>query len=145
MRDYAKLVEWLRADVLCTYEEEKHMQGLAADAIEALQRACSNYAEQNEELQQEYDSIAESFNEAVELLHNRQPKWIPVNERLPRADRAEQVLINLHYPDGSNEVSLGEHWNCPDIPEEDGWGGFGGNGVVTHWMPLPEPPKGDEA
>ena len=69
------------------------------------------------------------------------PKWIPVTERLPRADRAEQVLINLHYLDGSNEVSLGEHWNCPDIPEEDGWGGFGGNGVVTHWMPLPEPPK----
>lgn len=46
MSDYTKLIEWLRADVLCTYEEEKHMQGLAADAIEALQRACANYAEQ---------------------------------------------------------------------------------------------------
>ena len=87
----------------------------AADAIESLQRACANYAEMATE-----------------------QEWIPVTERLPGA---EQVLINLHYQDGSNEVSLGEHWNCQDIPEEDGWGGFGGNGVVTHWMPLPTPPK----
>ena len=127
--DYPKLINNLR--YYATSELDKtaetqyaHWASIslqAADAIQALQRACANYAEMATE-----------------------QEWIPVTERLPRADRAEQVLINLHYPDGSNEVSLGEHWNCPDIPEEDGWGGFGGNGVVTHWMPLPEPPKEEQ-
>jgi len=65
--------------------------------------------------------------------------WVPCTERLPRG--GSQVLICLEYPDGSQEVSLGEYWGKAKGIEH-GWGGFGGNGIVTHWMPLPTPPKG---
>ena len=112
-------------DVGCLFRE-------AADAIEELQAAVAGY-----EATIDVEFVKENGHERIRFV----PKWIPVTERLPKAG---QVLINLHYQDGYNEVSLGEHWNCPDNPMEDGWGGFGGGGVVTHWMPLPEPPKEDE-
>ena len=72
--------------------------------------------------------IAEEAADAIKS------EWIPCAERLPNG--GEQVLICLEYPDGSKEVTLGEHW---DKANENGWGGFGGNGVVTHWMYLPQP------
>ena len=75
--------------------------------------------------------IAEEAADAIKS------EWIPCAERLPYG--GEQVLICLEYPDGSKEVSLGEYWD-----KGNGWGGFGGNGVVTHWMYLPQPPKEEE-
>ena len=37
-----------------------------------------------EELSREYESIAASLNESVELVQKlQQPRWIPVSERLP--------------------------------------------------------------
>ena len=65
-------------------------------------------------------------------------RWVSVKTQLPLG--GEQVLICLQYPDGNQEVTLGEYWDKAD-GEEHGWGGFGGNGVVTHWVPLPGPPK----
>lgn len=131
--EYTELVEALRLEVDCA-KKLYHFQGVpgycvllsaAADAIEELQQIADHYQEEAKDWYLAYMSTLPG-------------RWLSVEEVLPGA---EQVLINLHYPDGSNEVSLGEHWNCPDIPEEDGWGGFGGNGIVTHWMPLPAPPK----
>ena len=60
-------------------------------------------------------------------------EWIDVKEKLPRDDnhvlcctetknKAKNVIIG-YYMDGA--------WRC------------GMNRNVTHWMPLPEPPKGE--
>ena len=73
-------------------------------------------------------------------------KWIPVTERLPmynvdvlvyRPAMAMKVLVSSYegyYGEDDNE------WH-------EGWvrygKGLGGNSVITHWMPLPEPPKGE--
>ena len=56
-------------------------------------------------------------------------RWIPVTERLP--DRWQNVLSVSKY---------GKH--CVDYVFTDGswWSGR----EVTHWMPLPEPPKEDD-
>lgn len=87
-------------------------------------------------------------------------RWIPVEERLPennhKKGRAGDVLCYVPPRDGclQNGVYLGkmEHivaddgsgnfWNLK-TPESDwallGWSYFE-QPVVTHWMPMPEPP-----
>ena len=65
-------------------------------------------------------------------------RWIPVTERLPY-DPTERVLV---------KVKAGNVLGSPDIDtdrfdhnEIGGWLRWGY--AVTHWMPLPEPPKED--
>lgn len=55
-------------------------------------------------------------------------KWISAKERLPR--NLDDVLVL--YENGNMEVSC---------RYSDGWLMERKWGPVTHWMPLPEPPK----
>lgn len=54
--------------------------------------------------------------------------WISVKDEMP--DTGVSVLV---YGDGSG-ISLGVYWKW-------GWTTTGYYNAVTHWMPLPEPPK----
>lgn len=115
----------------------------------------------NPEHREHYDSI-ETVNEACRMGMEalKRTRWIPVEERLPEKNRkkgrAGDVLCYVPPRDGclQNGVYLGklEHivaddgsgnfWNLK-TPESDwallGWSYFE-QPVVTHWMPLPEPP-----
>ena len=56
-------------------------------------------------------------------------EWIPVTERLPE----EYKAVFVCYKSGTvyiNYIRQGGKWNC--IGDD-----------ITHWMPLPEPPKED--
>ena len=57
-------------------------------------------------------------------------EWISVDDRLPKP--FESVLV---FRDG--KISI-------DYNEGNGWFAYDFNGKrVTHWMPLPKPPKGE--
>ena len=62
-------------------------------------------------------------------------EWISVTERLPESGK-EGVLIALRW----GEVDIGwcedGRWSSEFVNEYE-------EGEVTHWMPLPEPPKGE--
>lgn len=62
-------------------------------------------------------------------------EWISVTERLPES-RKESVLIALRW----GEVDIGwcedGRWRSEFVNEYE-------DGEVTHWMPLPSPPKGE--
>jgi hypothetical protein len=75
----------------------------------------------------------------VEEVTPEAPRWIPVGERMPPDDpyyqnRSAKVLV--HLSTGTVCVSWffrpTEAWVGIDYSKER----------VTHWMPLPEPPKG---
>lgn len=60
-------------------------------------------------------------------------KWISVKDRLPEMN--VPVLVAGGEPDLSDiwiMVYIDGSWSCP----QEGWGMN-----VTHWMPLPAPPK----
>lgn len=72
------------------------------------------------------------LNPSVEVVQ----KWIPVTERLP--DNICPVLVVL---EGLRAVFLGWY-------QDEKWWSVGAGSrpftqKVTHWMPLPEPPKGE--
>ena len=64
------------------------------------------------------------------------PRWIPVTERLPV--EAKKVLCFLALS-GGQMVETGYYMG------DEGWYYTGieapHHGIVTHWMPLPEPPE----
>ena len=76
------------------------------------------------------------LREAVAALREQgERRWIPVTERLP--DDAETVLT---YKNGIIEVQVYKKMR-------NGWingNWFWSMATVTHWMPLPEPPKEED-
>ena len=73
-------------------------------------------------------------------------KWIPVTERLPEK-HGETFLCLYTFQNSKESFPYCLHWHAygsngfvdgPHFSDE------GINGMkVTHWMPLPEPPKGE--
>lgn len=66
------------------------------------------------------------------------PQWISVKDRLPCSGQPALVansalrLVSIAWHDaGSGCWESPVWWFCENSPE------------ITHWMPLPEPPKGD--
>lgn len=60
-------------------------------------------------------------------------KWIPVNEWLP--DAGQYVLV---FDAREDYIGMWELWDCA---WRDASYQIWGLNEVTHWMPLPEPPK----
>ena len=72
----------------------------------------------------------------IEALREKLPKWISVKERLP-IDRLKKYLVAFR-DEGGSIVDMARYfpsdgWTCDnwDVPQN----------LITHWMPLPEPPK----
>ena len=64
------------------------------------------------------------------------PKWIPVTERLPESEKCVLVYSkDGGVAEGKYNARFNEwvqfRWNVTKLRN------------VTHWMPLPEPPKGE--
>ena len=122
MRDYSGIVMQLRllaADLETAYGEERgsSLYSAAADAIEELLARVTDI------------DVGD--------------KWINVEERLP--SRYETVLLNIQTCKDSY-VTIGDY-----EPNELRFRDFADRNnqvycgdIVTHWMPLPAPPKGVE-
>ena len=62
-------------------------------------------------------------------------RWIPVSERLPEATEYVYAVV-YDAIDNTSKVSMLKHYG------DGNWFSWdSGRYVVTHWMPLPEPPE----
>lgn len=91
----------------------------AADAIETLQKELYRLGERHPEYPME-----------------PAPEWISVEDRLPE-DGTRNLVTRYDFVTNTPFYDLlwldnGEWWNRQ----------YAGDYAVTHWMPLPEPPKG---
>ena len=130
----------------------------AADAIEELtgfvQEAERDRDEYRERLDKANDTIEElskdldSMNEANIALYGALPKWIPVSERLPEV--GTYIIAGRMKYDYEKEYThfvdvayFGPRWNDADYSWQTFNDWFEGQQEfeITHWMPLPEPPK----
>ena len=75
-------------------------------------------------------------------------KWISVKDRLPKGNRPGEISENVIVRTTDGEVTTG--W-LDALGSDKWWLVIGtddshtcwGLGYVTHWMPLPQPPKGE--
>lgn len=93
----------------------------AADAIEELNMELLN---------------AKEFSDYAEAIKELKPKWIPVTEKLPEANK------DVYVSDGEYIARA----NLLDevFPGDKPCWSYSGIGEITHWcekLPLPEPPK----
>lgn len=103
----------------------------AADAIEALKQTVEHY----------HGCSEDWYKEACDYKAML-PRWIPVAERLPEEERQVLAYYGFNHGDGylgmmfMQVLDYYAHDPKPHFQHE------GLNGMtVTHWMPLPEPPK----
>ena len=125
--DYAKLIKRLRRYV--EIEREEHhaadLEAEAADAIEELEKKMLNW-----------QATADDHWEAYQLWFHKymddMPKWVPVNERLPEDYDDAIVTDGVDYYVAYWRKDAGAWDSC-----QSGWV----DADITHWMPLPTPPK----
>ena len=90
-------------------------------------------------VQTEQDKLAQAVvNMCIEEIDKMEPaqKWIPVTERLPEKEGRYLCVVRI-VKSGAVYVQMmnGDRYgfSLEHIYNDD----------VTHWMPLPEPPKGE--
>lgn len=96
-----------------------------ADLIEKLTDRCARYAEE------------------IAVAQDR-TRWIPVTERLPEANEFEEAggMSKVVLGIAKNDSGFSLFNPCLCVYLSDGRWIFRGKPVtVTHWMPLPDPPK----
>lgn len=58
--------------------------------------------------------------------------WFKCSERTPQ--QQGEYIVNVYLDNGSETGQFFQHW------DGEKWQKFDSS-VVTHWMPIPEPPK----
>lgn len=116
------------------------MRLIDADAvIERLNKVCLTDDYLFMALKQGIDHAIAVINEAptfTDVPDNNVGKWIPVSERLPENEVRVLVMLKAGTSNYTNMDT--------DRTYKSGvWVRWGND--VTHWMPLPEPPKEGEA
>lgn len=96
--------------------------------IVAEQAGCQDWATVKE-LEMGVEDLADLANK----MYYEQSEWIRVEDRLPELGVPVLVFMSYNKIDVCKQDGEG-NWR-QDVREEHT------NGSVTHWMPLPSPPK----
>ena len=105
-----------------------------------IYRFASEAADAIEELQEDNAALNVTVSNLIEQIAElSKPKWIPVTERLPE----EHVFVLVRQDDDRMMIAVrvdGNWWYRYFAYDVDRWD-ENEQGTITHWMPLPEPPK----
>ena len=154
-------VLYTRPDDFCSYGEKREESGKTSigilrhgtvgqtmyDELVKRLRHSANFAERGltpppSELREAADAIEErcqqvdKFAEEAARLYAKLPRWIPVSERLPEAGERVLCYCRANIYEVMKMRTDGDWVHNDKVYYSAYMSGF-----VTHWMPLPEPPK----
>lgn len=108
------------------------------DVKEAIEQLMSEYVDDFEGYPASCGKWNRNIDLAIAALQDYQP-WIPVSERLPTEEDADRCgRIQVCWDSGLVDV-----WNPIMLEHHVTKRYDGALTKVTHWKPLPEPPKGE--
>ena len=139
-----KLVEQLRAVAnltppICMYDHPKE--------IEIFGKKITVYCKPFEKFQGLMCEAADYIANGVTVQ-----EWIPVTERLPERDKEVLLIVHgwedrLYYTGCLHRQEAERSWLTGIESKASDWKIWGFSylrePIVTHWMPLPNPPKGE--
>ena len=119
--------------------------------VELIKKAsyeCDEWARDLRDMKEAADSIADF------LITNgvTVQEWIPVTERLPERDKEVLLIVHgwedrLYYTGCLHRQEAERSWLTGIESKASDWKIWGFSylrePIVTHWMPLPNPPKGE--
>lgn len=121
------LIELIEEEYYCSIEElADHLIANGVTTSAELEELKAD----NERLRNMWAKAVSDASKAE--AENKASRWIPVTERLP--EPFEVVLVYDHTGKSINWAYMTRHRE---------WVGVIVSHIVTHWMPLPEPPKGE--
>lgn len=137
LRDAAKMSDALA--VLLPHSNGNETAKLYREAADAIESMCEMVA----------TAYCENAN-IISSYEESKPRWIPVTERLP--ERNTEVLVyaigNADGFWGKHVIAIAERFLFRIFPSSEGeeewsspWQYFHTDYKITHWRPLPEPPK----
>lgn len=88
------------------------------------------------------EDLITALTASNEVIAKNKPKWIPVTERLPPISEevivfADRTTIRIWSLERYHPTIADVFWEREDGYHEE-------NDVVSHWMPLPQPPESEE-
>lgn len=120
--------EMVKALRCCIEHEARGCQ----DCALRIYTACERIVKRDAAAQIERDQ------KEIAKLREKVPQWLNVSEKMP-TDHLKRYLISFKDA-GGGIVDMARYihglgWECNnwEVPQE----------LITHWMPLPEPPKED--
>lgn len=109
-------------------------------AVDAIKELRERVAASEVTIKRQSD-IIQAKDRDLQRAIDAKPQWIPVTERLPKADERDSQGFAVPY-------LVMNGWRRVTARYEDGLWVLFGEGLVlkyvTHWMELPEPPKEGE-
>jgi len=129
MTDYSTMIEALRDEAALGKAGDGYRM-ISAEALNAVAYAIEELQNNVKDLQSEIDMD----NDILRELDNARPRWISVEERLP--EKSGHYLAVMNGKTGEAYYGHESHIWLDPCEEWENWTRF-----VTHWMPLPQPPK----
>ena len=114
-----------------TMSREKQIEEMAQDIENALPDYEHNARDCRDAAEELYNAGYRKQSEPFSCGHEKGDKWISVEDRLP--EESGWYLVNIITPFDLEFISLSHY--------SKGYG-WKNSDTVTHWMPLPEAPKG---
>lgn len=81
-----------------------------------------------------------ALQQEIEKLRAQLPRWIPVEERLPETESWGASKVVLGIVQNESGYPPPNPCFCVYLGNQQ-WTIRGRMATITHWMPLPEPPK----
>lgn len=116
--------------------------------VELICRFCSGLAVSDITPPYGYENLADfMISNGVTVQ-----EWIPVTERLPERDKEVLLIVHgwedrLYYTGCLHRQEAERSWLTGIESKASDWKIWGFSylrePIVTHWMPLPNPPKGE--